>query len=143
MKEKQTLVKFFSILFIVFASIKLLFAIILALATFGVLSSNELAYFEAMQGKTILVVSLVALLVELFLEYYLGFKGLAQLKGTYKGDGHIKASLALMTICAIYVVYIVVGLVTGTNSDWTSIISEVASIIIVYFYRDSCIKLKG
>ncbi len=143
MNEKKTgLIKFLSILFIIFAVLDLLVVLMSALVIAGAVTSSELAILDQANLKGSLVVYTILLVFNAFFELYLGSKGLKQVKGTYNGDEHIKVSLWLMIIEAICLVLSVVSLVTG-NGDWSTIVSRVLTIIVIYFYRDACIKARA
>ena len=143
MNEKKTgLIKFLSILFIIFAVLDLIIIVMSALVLAGVVASNELAILDQTQVKGALIVYLIALAFNVFFEFYLGSKGLKQVKGTYNGDEHIKVSLWLMVIEAICLVLSVISLITG-DGDWSMAVSRVLTIIVIYFYRDACIKAKA
>lgn len=92
-------------------------------------------------AKAIMITAIVIAVIASLVKFYLGFKGLNQAKGTGKGTSHITISKILLVFFVIIFAVGAYGLIKD-SSTWLSVLSDLASIIILFTYISSATKLK-
>ncbi len=142
MSQDKKDLKIFCILFYVFAVLELIEAAVWLYIgfsgnTFGV---SELETIDASTLKITTILCGIICLITCGMEFFLGNRGKAEIKGTYSGTAHLKVAAILGVFCIIGCALAMYGVIVGLT-NWFDLISEALAVILMFTYRDYCKRI--
>lgn len=135
MEKSKKALKATSIILLIFAILDVIS--IITLVIMGENAPSVKGYsFDAHTVDILIGVVITCIAISLLIDLFLSIKGLRAVKGLGKGKAHITLATVLIILYLISIIIGIIGAVAFTH-NWTSVIIEVVSLIVLIIYRTS------